>query len=298
MESRLNAVGTTLKRLLHACGQRLYGVISSCWGCSSGAQRYEAHRNTYIERVIGNEDLLEGFQENRELPDNFGVRLDERVIEYPWVLAKLRRYRNRSRFLDAGSTLNHEMILRHPLVRKHNWTLLTLSPESKCFWDLGVSYIYDDLRVMPLRDNWFDAVFCISVIEHVGMDNVFYAPNGLHREDRPQDHLIAIREIRRILRPDGWLFLTVPFGRYEDHGWFQQFDSAMLSALIAHFQPQRVQKTFFRYTGHGWKLASEEQCRDLAYFDMSKFSKSSGATHLDPDFAAAARGVACVELQK
>jgi len=293
-------MATAVEKLVEAYGQRFGSFIYCCQGRLPWTLGYGAYRSAYIERLIRHEESLEYFQEVRELPDGFGMRLDERVIEYPWAFSKLRTFGEKSRLLDAGSTFNHHMILRHPAIERHNWTILTLAPESKCFWDRGISYIYDDLRSTPLRDGWFDAVFCISVIEHVGMDNFLYTAERSYRENRPQDYLYAIAEMKRVLRPQGWLFLTVPFGRYENHGWLQQFDTAMLSSLISHFQPQSLRKTFFRYTERGWKLAIEDQCRDLAYFDIhaSKFSKSKQPKRFDSDFAAAARGLACLELQK
>jgi SAM-dependent methyltransferase len=262
---------------------------------------YREYRERYVRKSIRSDEILQIFASNRTLPGGYGARLDERVVEYPWVLSRLSRYTDKSRFLDAGSTFNHETILQHPAVKGHKWSILTLSPETKCFWDLGVSYLFEDLRAVPFQDEWFDAVACISVIEHVGMDNVFFATEQAYRENRPQDYLRAVREMRRIIRPGGSLFLSVPFGRYENHGWLQQFDSHMLSTLISEFQPQNVHKTFFYYTERGWKLAEEAECRDLSFSDAIRNKHSTGKNRVrvvEPDFAVAARAVACIELQK
>ena len=297
---RPGAVGNAVNRSIQAAVQQLGRLVYSFGGRIPHTPGYEAYRDRYIERIIENEELLQVFAEGHELPGDFGTRLDERVVEYPWVCSRLRRFKQKMCFLDAGSSFNHEMILRHPSVKRHKWTLLTLAPEPECFWDLGVSYLYDDLRRIPCRNEWFDAVFCISVIEHVGMDNGRFVADELYRERKPHDYLRAVEEMRRVIKPGGWLFLSVPFGRYENHGWLQQFDSALLSTLISRFQPQEVNKTFFRYTPRGWRLATEDQCRDLAYFDVraSDNTRSRGVGRAEPDFAAAARGVACVELQK
>lgn len=289
-----------MKRTIQAARQRIGRFVYTLGGQIPHSRGYEAHRNKYIEDVIQNEGLMHVFEEGHELPDHFGARLDDRVIEYPWVCSRLRRFGEEMRLLDAGSTFNHEMILKHPLFRLHKWTLLTLAPEQNCYWDLGVSYLYEDLRSIPCRAEWFDAAFCISVIEHVGMDNVRFGADEVYREGEPRDYLRAVEEMRRVLKPGGWLFLSMPFGKYENHGWLQQFDSTMLSALISRFEPQEFKKTFFRYSERGWKLATEDQCKDLAYFDIvaARSSRGSGVRPYDLDFAAAARGIACVELQK
>jgi len=291
-----------MNRLFRTSSQQLGSWVYGCSARIPPVRRrlYGSHRNTYIQRFISKYDLLRFFQQRRALPDEFGIGLDERVIEYPWVLSRLLKYQEKCRFLDAGSTLNHEMILHHPLVKRHKWTILTLAPESECFWDLGVSYAYEDLRSMPFRDQWFDAAFCVSVIEHVGMDNVSYTPDKSYRESRAQDYLQAIDELKRVLRPGGWLYLTVPFGSYENHGWLQQFDSSMLSRLVAHFEPQRTDKTFFRYSDQGWNLATEEECRNSYYchIDAGRFSKALDRKRYDMNFTAAASAVVCIELQK
>lgn len=190
-------------------------------------------------------------------------------------------------------------ILEHELVKPHKWTVFTLAPERECLWNLGVSYVYDDLRAMPFKGVWFDAVFCVSVIEHVGMDNRLYATDSSYRQSSPRDHLLAIDEIKRVLRPNGRLFLTVPFGAHEDHGSLQQFDSAMLSTLASRFGPQAATKSFFRYTSRGWKSATEPECEDLSYFDVhaGKFLKAE-IREYDVAVGVAARAVACIELQK
>jgi len=289
-----------MTQLFRVCKERLGRFVYRCngripWTCGRG---YGPYLNSYIERVINDDHFLRALQESGEVPANFGMRLCERVIELPWVLAKLSQYQEKSRFLDAGSALNHQMILQHPAARVHSWTVLTLAPESNCFWEKGISYVFDDLRSMPFRDGLFDAVFCVSVIEHIGMDNVSYTADDRYRENKPLDHLRAIAEMRRTLRPNGWLYLTVPFGRYENHGWLQQFDTTMLSALIAHFEPQHVRKTFFRYGDCGWSVATEGQCGDSSYSHIGKFCEHRESKPPRGSFAPTASAVACVELQK
>lgn len=262
------------------------------------ARSYPVCRDFYIARTIRDEALLRVFQEGLQLPSEFGVGLDERVVEYPWVLSKLFKYKEKCQFLDAGSTLNHEFIMRHPLAEGQRWTILTLAPESECFCNLGVSYVYDDLRAMPFRDQCFDAAFCISVVEHIGMDNTHYTGDDSYRQNRPQDYIRAINEMKRVLRPNGWLFLTVPFGLYENHGWLQQFDSAMLLKLICEFQASKHEKTFFRSTPRGWQTCAEDDCKYLSYRDslISKSRLNGKTSEVVPPVSAT--GLVCLALQK
>jgi ubiquinone/menaquinone biosynthesis C-methylase UbiE len=185
--------------------------------------------------------------------------------------------------------------MRHPLVEAQKWTILTLAPEAECFCNLGISYIYDDLRAMPFKDQCFDAVFCVSAIEHVGMDNTHYTQNDSHRQNNPQDYIRAINEMKRVLRTSGWLFLTVPFGQYENHGWLQQFDSAKLRNLTCQFQPKQEERTFFRSTSNGWQMCAEEDCKNLSFL-TSKSTLNGKASGVVPPVSAT--GLACIALQK
>lgn len=122
-----------MMELLRDCRKELGSLVFRChdfipWTRGHG---YGAYRTSYIERIINDEDLLQRLEEGRAMPSDFGRRLDERVVEYPWVLSKLSKCRNR-RFLDAGAALNHRMILQHPRTRLHKWTVLTLTPELNC----------------------------------------------------------------------------------------------------------------------------------------------------------------------
>lgn len=259
---------------------------------------YAAYRNSQIERLLKDEEFLKLLQGAGVLPNGLGVKLDERVIEYPWVMSRLLQYGEQCKFLDAGSTMNHAFIMEHPLVKRHKWTLLTLAPERECFAHLGVSYVYDDLRGMPFKENCFDAVFCVSVIEHVGMDNSAYTADKSYRENKPRDFVCAIDEMKRVLNPDGWLYLTVPFGRHEHHGWFQQFDSAMLSDMISRFRPRKDERVFYRSTPEGWRQCPEDDCRSLSYWVAPKDKSSRNGESERPPPPVSATGLACIALQK
>ena len=116
--------------------------------------------------------LREGSFAANKLPARYGFRLDERIIEYPWLFSRLPT--GEGRLLDAGSVLNFEFVLEQPALRKKKIDICTLAPEPRCFWRKGISYVYEDLRQLPYCDGLFDWIVCLSTIEHVGMDNALY----------------------------------------------------------------------------------------------------------------------------
>jgi SAM-dependent methyltransferase len=220
---------------------------------------------------------------SRKLPRHYGVGLDERVVEYPWLWAQ----KPRGRVLDAGSTLNHAHILDRFLSSVESLDIVTLVPEEVSFPERGVSYVYADLRDLPFRDDYYDTIVSISTLEHVGMDNAQYGGAAPHDDD-PQSALLAgVSELRRVLTPGGSLLITVPYGAQENHGWFRQFDRAAIEELIDAIAPREVELTVFAYSSHGWRRSTLEAAADARYHD-SAINK-----HRAPDLAAAARAVAC-----
>lgn len=86
--------------------------------------------------------------------------------------------------------------------------------------------------------------------------------------------------------------ITVPFGRYEDLGWLQQFDQPMVDSVIHAFAGSFAHVVYYQYINEGWQLSSADASAHCAYFDIHH------QADYDPDFAAAARAVACMELVK
>lgn len=155
---------------------------------------FAVYRDAYLRRVLADTKLLEMFRGADLLPDCYGFRLDARLVEIPWALSSLEG--DATSFLDAGSSLNHKLVLTSQPLATKKITVLALAPEAECYWYLGISYIFGDLRHLDFRDNWFDAIACISTIEHVGMDNSMYSANEevAGRSDR-MEFLKAIREL-------------------------------------------------------------------------------------------------------
>ena len=260
---------------------------------------YYEFREQRLTQAVNDDALLDVFAQNKPLPEGYGYRLDARIVEIPWVLSRVRTAGGR--FLDAGSALNYDFVLTSPSLKEKQVTIVTLAPEGQAFWQLGVSYVFGDLRDLDFRDERFDSVACVSTIEHIGMDNTMYAHDlQIARRSDPSEFVLAVKELRRVLKTGGSLYISFPFGRYENHGWFQQFDAELVDTLISAFGPTRSQETIFQYHPEGWQRSDREAARNCEFFDVHA-TRSSGAgppAEEPADYAAGERALACLELVK
>jgi len=251
---------------------------------------YSAFKDNFIRQTLCDPALMKIFRTNSPLPRAFGMRLDERVVEYPWVLSRLP---SAGRILDAGSTLNAPFLLDLPDLRDRPIIIYTLAADYITLRPT-VSYIFGDLRNTLLKDAVVEAIVCISTLEHIGFGPDFKRwsrTNPYPRTER-QSYKLALAEFRRLLKDDGRLLLTVPYGRQEDHGWLQQFDLDGINEIKSAFGGDVTDECYYRYSSEGWQQSTAEACKDAAYFNIHA-SRTFG-----PDYAAAARAVTCIEFRK
>ncbi len=247
----------------------------------------ERHRD-FVTRELSDAALLERFRGDDPLPRRFGIGFDERVVEFPWVASRPLG----GRVLDAGSALNHLHVLLALRPRMDDLHVVTLAPdEEESFPRLGVSYLYADLRDLPFKDASYDRAVCISTLDHVGLDNARFGDGSTSADDPQAEAIGAIRELRRVLRAEGGLYLTLPVGRGERFDWVRSFTNDEVDELIAAFEPASVTLEHFRHDGDiGWRRASRDEVGDAGYRDHL----SSGPVGVNR--AVAAEAVACLHL--
>jgi SAM-dependent methyltransferase len=252
--------------------------------------RYAADRRrhaSFVSRVLADAELCRRAAARDALPAGHGIGLSERAVEYPWLLGSGLN----GRVLDAGSALNHAHVLDRVLPLVERLDIVTLAPERRSWPDRGVSYIYADLRSLPLREGCYDQIVSISTLEHVGMDVALYGGARGRAPEPQREARRAMQSLRRVLRPGGTLYFSVPYGEREDLGWLRQLDRDELDDLIAAFGEAADRRvTVFAYGACGWQVSSPEEAAGARYRDPRREGT------LVPDRARAARAVACVRL--
>ncbi|MGH7474685.1 MAG: methyltransferase domain-containing protein [Longimicrobiales bacterium] len=250
---------------------------------------YARFREQRLVAATRDAALRRALLDRAPLPAGFGRGMDERLVEYAWVLARLEPARQR--ILDAGSTLNHRWVSRHPSVRSAEVVVYTLAPEG-VLGARNFSYIYGDLRDTILRDACMDAVVCISTLEHVGLDNTAYTGEDRDAAMQPGSFVEVVREFRRLLRPGGLLLVTVPYGQPENLGWLQQFDAEQVAALRSAFAGQLEAEDYFRHDPtSGWQRSSAAASADARFLWVrGKEGRAAVATM--------ATAIACLALRR
>jgi SAM-dependent methyltransferase len=170
---------------------------------------------------------------------------DERVVEIPWVLSRLR---TNGRVLDVGYAFAEASYLA-ALIRAG----IELVGVDLAERDVeGVETVQADVRSLPFPDRSFDQILLVSTLEHVGADNSVYGIEG-ERDDGARE--AALRELVRVLSRDGSLLVTVPLGEPGDHGWFRQDDERGWTSLFARAGCFVEELETYELGPDGWRAA-------------------------------------------
>jgi len=248
-------------------------------------EEYNVAHAAFVGRALDDSELLEVFRGDGPLPIGYGRGFDERVVEFPWLASRSLN----GKVLDAGSTLNHLHVLRRLRPRMDDLHIVTLAAEDRSFPSLGVSYVFADLRALPFGDGLYDRVISLSTLEHVGLDLAHFGADGELAADPQKAALTAVDELRRVVRPGGEVFLTLPVGLPERFDWVRALSLAELDELIARFNPADVEVAFFRHAG-GWGRVARTAVEDSRYRDHLSAEEPR-------DGVVAAEAVACVALR-
>src|SRR4030088_2822748 len=99
--------------------RKIKSILFDIGARNAGSRLYAPHKVSELRR------LLELPFDPDNVRKGFGYKLDERLVEYPWLFSRLPD--GPGALLDAGSVLNHDFILSHSRLQSKNITIMTLA---------------------------------------------------------------------------------------------------------------------------------------------------------------------------
>jgi O-antigen chain-terminating methyltransferase len=203
-----------------------------------------------------------------------GIDDSERFIEIPWALSL---YSGEPEVLDVGYAHAEQRyidgLLALGIPHLHGLDLVEKQID-------GIIPHVADIRNTPYKDNFFDLIFCISTIEHIGRDISRYTQTT--QEITGDGDFETLREMYRITKPGGKIILTVPYGREADYGWLIQYSRDRFRRLLASQPLQVLLEEYFIYS-NGWHRSDPQALAGVGFQENN---------------ARAAVGLACVLLKK
>jgi SAM-dependent methyltransferase len=197
---------------------------------------------------------------------------DERVVEIPWVLSRLR---TTGRVLEVGYAFAEPAYLAGLLRADVEVVGADLAAR-----DLGpMESVRADVRALPFADGSFDQALLVSTLEHVGADNTVY---GLEAESDENARLAALRELARVLGRNGSLLVTVPVGEPGDHGWFRQEDERGWTSLFGGAGLFVEELETYELGADGWRAAPSFDPTGVRYGERGPAASAVLCADLSP----------------
>jgi len=188
------------------------------------------------------------------------LHVNERSVEVPWCLARIRDAR---KVLDVGCSEStylqflghlelHGIDTRDPLVGVPR----------------NFHFIKGDVTQNVLPREFFDLVICISTLEHIGLEA--YGMKPFADGDR-----LALNAMLSSLRENGRMLVTAPFGRKATHGWFRVYSEHVWRQLTKGLKI--TEEEFFKWNGKIYEPCSIWMLADIDYIQPeSPLGKAGG----------------------
>jgi hypothetical protein len=121
-------------------------------------------------------------------------------------------------------------------------------------------------------------VLLVSTLEHIGADNTVYGVEGERKDGR----VAALRELRRVVRGDGSLLVTVPLGEPRDHGWFRQEDVEGWTALYGSTDWFVEEAEAYELGEEGWRANPSFEAAGVRYGERGPAASAVLCAELSP----------------
>lgn len=176
------------------------------------------------------------------------THVNERIIEVPFILQRLPKSGN---IIDIGCS-NSALALQLACLGYH---VTGIDVRSYPFSHPNLRFYQQDILDTSIQEESHDCAILISTIEHVGL--------GHYGDEKSISDREFLDKIARYVKPNGSIFITVPFGSYFECDWYRVYNSEKLSSLLRGYY--LVDQIFFRRISLlAWQLCSEDELAHVA----------------------------------
>ncbi len=229
--------------------------------------------------LLYSKDILSG-KEKHSFNKILDRNLSERSIETPWVASIIKKYNFKS-ILDIGLSMSSLDYLGLLLEIKKNNILIEAAdiinpklvknryPKEWLEDILSIQLIIGDIRKIKIEKEKFEAITCISTIEHIGFDKATI--NNLKTSfarkknpdevvmTRPQEtNKIVIEKFYSALKPKGKLLISVPIGKG---------GAILLQDSLGYYTAE------WEYNNESWNEIALNPCFELIEQHFFKFNE-------------------------
>lgn len=227
----------TLERVGHGQLSELDTPLAAAINIASGHRGFAAQAGLWFNPPV-TVQLSEG---SAAISD-----VNERIVELPFAMSQLAHVKPPARILDIGGAESTFALSAASL----GYAVTLLDPQ-------GAPYEHPNLATFSCRlEDWaqdgepFAAAFLISAIEHFGL-GAYGEQTSRASADRE-----ALARVRELLREDGRLVLTTPYGERSVNEFERVYDDAALEELLEGWEILE-RRTVVRTDRRTWLPGSE-----------------------------------------
>ncbi|MBU0647429.1 DUF268 domain-containing protein, partial [Patescibacteria group bacterium] len=171
----------------------------------------------------------------------------DRYQEYPWMLKNIKI--TSGKILDVGSTASN--MLYDFLPKEVEINSIDLNPKE--ITNKNIRFSIGDIRQTIYPENNFDVITCISTLEHIGVAGRY------NSDDDQNGDVKAMSEMKRILKPNGFLLITVPYGLRDVLPINKLYNKERLTKLLSDFSEVSIMYKKYQKKYGLWLTVNENE---------------------------------------
>lgn len=187
--------------------------------------------------------------------------IEGRTIEYGFALSKLVK-------LKPGNLLDIGCVARmNPIPSAFcelGWKVHGIDVRDCKYAHPDFSFHKGDITNTPYPDDFFNAITCISTLEHIGIKGRYGVTVEINLAD-----MLAAREMTRILKDNGTLIVTVPFNYKGGLSSTERiYNNSRLEWIFKGLETK--DERLYAWTGEYWAQTSELSKENLLCLELTK----------------------------